>query len=138
MAARARRTTLLLVAVLAVVGAVERVLSWRRAGAVADDGVATWPPLAGVDAELDVAAAPGPEHSPVRSPGDAQTPPAPDDVAWVLPEGGTCPATHPVKAKVLSGIFHPPGSPNYARTRPDRCYPDAAAAEADGLRPPRR
>ena len=49
-----------------------------------------------------------------------------------------CPETHPVKAKLRSGIFHEPGGGNYERTRPDRCYRDADAALADGLRPPRR
>ncbi len=54
--------------------------------------------------------------------------------AWVEPTGGTCPASHPVKAKMSSKIFHVEGGLNYARTHPDRCYRDAAAAEADGLR----
>jgi hypothetical protein len=54
---------------------------------------------------------------------------------WVEPNGDqTCPATHPIKAKTSSGIFHVPGGANYERTRPDRCYVDEAAAEADGLR----
>ena len=57
---------------------------------------------------------------------------------WVEPEGDVCPATHPVKAKLASKIFHLPGMLNYARTRPDRCYRDAEAAEADGLRPAKR
>lgn len=48
---------------------------------------------------------------------------------------GSCPASHPVKAKTSSGIFHVPGGANYERTRADRCYVDAEAAEADGLRP---
>jgi hypothetical protein len=39
-----------------------------------------------------------------------------------------------VKAKESSGIYHVPGSTFYARTRPERCYVDAAAAEADGYR----
>jgi hypothetical protein len=51
---------------------------------------------------------------------------------------GSCPATHPVKAKLASGIYHVPGGGNYDRTRPDRCYLDAAAAEADGLRAAKR
>jgi hypothetical protein len=56
--------------------------------------------------------------------------------AWVEPKAdGTCPPTHPIKAKMASGIFHAPGGANYARTKPDRCYVDAAAATADGLRP---
>ena len=54
--------------------------------------------------------------------------------AWVEPDDGTCPASHPVKAKMSSKIFHVEGGLNYARTHPDRCYRDAAAAEADGLR----
>jgi hypothetical protein len=53
---------------------------------------------------------------------------------WMEPLDGTCPASHPVKAKLSSGIFHVPGGANYDRTVPDRCYVDGAAAEADGLR----
>src|SRR5689334_3743901 len=47
---------------------------------------------------------------------------------------GSCPVSHPVKAKLASGIYHVPGGANYERTKPDRCYVDSAAAEADGLR----
>jgi hypothetical protein len=55
-------------------------------------------------------------------------------VAWVSPDpDGTCPTSHPVKAKLSSKLFHLPGMFAYARTKPDRCYRDAAAAEADGL-----
>ncbi|MBV8162138.1 MAG: hypothetical protein JO265_14545 [Acidimicrobiia bacterium] len=57
---------------------------------------------------------------------------------WLGPVGGDCPATHPVKAKMSSGIYHLPGMAAYARTHPDRCYRDAAAAEGDGLRPAKR
>ena len=47
---------------------------------------------------------------------------------------GTCPATHPVKAKLASGIYHlPGGSTTTAPTRP--LLRRRAAAEADGLRP---
>ena len=53
---------------------------------------------------------------------------------WVDAVDGQCPPTHPVKAKLSSGIYHVPGGAMYARTNPDRCYLDAAAAEADGLR----
>ena len=49
-------------------------------------------------------------------------------------DDGSCPLSHPVKAKLTSGIYHVPGGVNYERTKPDRCYVDAAAAEADGLR----
>jgi hypothetical protein len=57
-------------------------------------------------------------------------PPAP----WVPAVDGVCPVSHPVKAKVASGIYHLPGGQFYERTRPERCYADAAAAEADGYR----
>jgi hypothetical protein len=53
---------------------------------------------------------------------------------WVEAVDGACPTSHPVKAKEASGIYHLPGSSVYARTRPERCYVDAAAAEADGYR----
>src|SRR5262245_33882418 len=60
--------------------------------------------------------------------------PAADDSPWVEPApSGACPAHHPVKAKLASGIFHVPGGANYARTQPDRCYLSVEAAEADGL-----
>jgi len=60
---------------------------------------------------------------------------ADDGPAWVEPlPDGDCPAGFPVKAKVASGIFHVEGGRNYARTKPDRCYASAEAAEADGLR----
>ena len=53
---------------------------------------------------------------------------------WVEAVDGACPVTHPVKAKVGSGIYHLPGGQFYDRTRAERCYADAAAAEADGYR----
>jgi hypothetical protein len=59
-------------------------------------------------------------------------------VMWVEVGGDTCPASHPVKGKLSSGIYHVPGGANYDRTKPDRCYVDATAAEADGLRPAKR
>ena len=56
--------------------------------------------------------------------------------SWTEPNAdGSCPSTHPIKAKLSSGIFHVRGGLNYERTNPDRCYVDEAAAEADGLRP---
>lgn len=58
---------------------------------------------------------------------------------WVDPgPDGEPPASHPIKAKMASGIYHVPGGFNYPRTKPDRCYRDVAAAEADGLRPSKR
>jgi hypothetical protein len=122
--------------------AVVRILTRRPGGPPPGlEGDRVWPPLA------DVAVAPGPEPSPVRAPGGDETPPVAVEAAspapalataWVAPTERACPATHPVKAKVASGIYHLPGMANYARTTPDRCYADAAAAEADGLRPAKR
>ena len=54
--------------------------------------------------------------------------------AWVEVDGDTCPASHPVKGKLSSGIYHVPGGANYERTHADRCYADEDAAQADGLR----
>lgn len=70
---------------------------------------------------------------------DANVPePEVADLAWVEPVDGACPDGYPVKAKVRSGIYHVPGVTAYGRTAPDRCYPSAEAAEADGLRPAKR
>jgi hypothetical protein len=68
-------------------------------------------------------------------------PPQPrvDRTPWIdSSESGACPAHHPVKAKLSSGIFHVPGGANYARTQADRCYVSADAAETDGLRAAKR
>jgi hypothetical protein len=73
---------------------------------------------------------------------DATTEVAADPVAgapWVEPTAaGGCPGGYPIKAKMSSKIFHAPGQLNYDRTTPDRCYVDADAAEADGLRAAKR
>ncbi len=53
--------------------------------------------------------------------------------AFVTPEAGVCPPTHPVKAKLASRLFHLPGMFAYDRTRADRCYLDGATAVADGF-----
>jgi micrococcal nuclease len=85
---------------------------------------APWPPLA------------VPKAAPAATP--KGTAAAPTTTAWVDPEGKICPSSHPVKAKLSSGIFHVPGGLSYDRTNPERCYVDAAAAEADGLRASKR
>lgn len=70
-----------------------------------------------------------------RSPtGKAEDPPG--ERLWVPANDGVCPQSHPIKAKLSSKIFHTPSSRNYSRTKADRCYPDEASAQADGLRPP--
>lgn len=79
-------------------------------------------------------------HVPVEvTPGGGpETDATPTTTPWMDPVDGACPLSHPVKAKLASGIYHVPGSALYDRTKPDRCYLDAAAAESDGLRPPKR
>lgn len=70
--------------------------------------------------------------------GGTKDDPPPGERLWVPANDGLCPSSHPVKAKMSSKIFHVPGGGNYDRTKADRCYPDEASAEADGLRPPIR
>ena len=65
--------------------------------------------------------------------GKAEDPPG--ERLWVQANDGVCPQSHPVKAKLSSKIFHIPGGRNYKSTKADRCYPDEASAQADGLRP---
>jgi len=85
------------------------------------------------------ALAPEPDRDPWSTePPVALQAPAHVGAAWLDPVEGQCPPTHPVKAKMSSGIYHLPGMLAYARTHPDRCYVDAAAAQADGLRPAKR
>ena len=69
---------------------------------------------------------------------DAQPAQSSAPAPWVDSSDGSCPADHPVKAKLASGIFHEPGGANYARTNADRCYLSPEAAVADGLRPAKR
>ncbi len=98
---------------------------------------ASFPPVA-VPTPAVVASAPAvaeavaPTEAPV-----SPTPSAPAS-AWVEPDDGACPISHPVKAKLSSGIFHVPGGQNYDRTKADRCYSDATSAETDGLRQAKR
>jgi hypothetical protein len=80
---------------------------------------------------------PEPVETPVKT-GAPESPDATEVSAWVDAAADGCPASHPVKAKLASGIFHQPGGANYARTLADRCYLSAEAAEADGLRPAKR
>ncbi len=82
------------------------------------------------------ASAPAPK--PTKASAKVKAPAKVEAAAWVDPEDGQCPPTHPVKAKLSSKIFHVPGGLAYDRTTPDRCYRDAASAEADGFRPAKR
>ncbi|HVM41365.1 MAG TPA: hypothetical protein VM618_11380 [Acidimicrobiia bacterium] len=106
----------------------------KRAGAGRSPGGTRRPPTA---------PATGPAPAPGRvidirpeGTGTAPQPPTSEvGAAWVTPdENGACPVSHPIKAKIDSGIYHRPEGRHYERTKADRCYRDAVAAEADGLR----
>lgn len=74
------------------------------------------------------------QSSPYETRADAPATAArPSATAWVEPVDGSCPASHPIKAKLSSGLFHLPGMLAYERTKPDRCYGSEDAAAADGL-----
>ncbi len=117
-----RRTLLLTLLALGAGAAV----SWWRSQATTPTPTSPpqWPdlPTRATEPDAPAAAAPTTEAAHVAQ-------------AW-LPgnDDGSTPHGHPVKVKESSGIFHVPGGRFYERTKPDRCYPTAAAAEADGYR----
>ena len=120
----------------AIVGAVRMVLGRRQPPVT---GEASWPTLAERAAATQSQQAEPAVDEPAEdsvAPAEQAEPVAGED--WVEPVDGACPATHPVKGKPGSGIFHMPGGLFYDRTVPDRCYRSAEAAEADGLRPAKR
>jgi hypothetical protein len=126
-----RRTVLLTLLALGVGAAV----SWWRSQATTPTPAQPpqwpdWPERANAtDSSSAEGAGDAADPGPTTATSDAAEP------AW-LPanEDGSTPAGHPVKVKESSGIFHVPGGRFYDRTKPDRCYPTAAAAEADGYR----
>jgi hypothetical protein len=83
---------------------------------------ASWPPLRPLPEPTDGSPA---EPSPTTLP----------QSAWLPPDAeGDCPASHPIKAKERSGIYHAPGGLAYERTNADRCYCSGDDAAADGFR----
>lgn len=107
-------------------------------------GVATWRFLHPTEPEEVPPAQPmarrpdGPSASAARVAAPAEASVDAPRAAWLPPVDGACPPGYPVKAKHGSTVFHVPGGASYERTQPDRCYRDAAAAEADGLRAAKR
>ncbi|MET0276412.1 MAG: hypothetical protein ABW211_06175 [Acidimicrobiia bacterium] len=106
--------------------------------ALAGAGYAVWRAMEARRVASDVTwdAQPFPYPPQPRTPSSAPKTDAPssDGTSWVEPDDGTCPTSHPVKAKMSSGIFHVEGGANYDRTNADRCYATPEAAESDGLR----
>ena len=102
-------------------------------GALAAAASAVWRKLS------DRSGAPGLNWEPQPFPYPPHPRSEPEPAVWIDPAtDGTCPASHPVKAKLASGIFHVSGGANYERTAPDRCYLSPEAAIADGLRAAKR
>jgi len=107
-------------------------------------GSASWPPLV-EEAEPVRRTGPveftdTPADAPADPPIEPTVEPSPESGSdnWVDPTDGTCPASHPLKANAQSHIFHVPGGGSYDRTRAERCYAEAADAEADGFRQAKR
>lgn len=104
--------------------------AWWRRRVPADTGSPAWGP-----APFPFPPAPTPTGSSEATPPTTGAGDGKDTPAWRPPApDGSCPDGFPVKAKLASGIYHSPGGASYDRTRPDRCYPDEAAARRDGLR----
>lgn len=104
---------------------------WRRQQSPLPAAAPEWPPMASPATSASASTA---ASTDTAGPGPAPEPPPAADARWVLPVDGACPAGYPVKVKTASKIHHVPGGRFYDRTAPDRCYADAAAAEADGYR----
>ena len=124
-----RRAVVRTIAVSALTALIRRAIERRRAATAAADAAlvstrASSTPASGVA-----------EWAPLAAPGAESTS---DGPAWVEPADGQCPLSHPVKGNASSNIYHVPGSRFYDMTTPERCYLDAAAAEADGMRAPKR
>jgi hypothetical protein len=110
------------------------VLTARRTPHSPLDGEPDWVPLtlAGPDVR---AGAPTADDVPVAD----DVPAVAAGTGWIAPDtAGDCPGSHPVKATRSSRIYHVPGGQFYGRTKAERCYCDAATAEADGYRAAKR
>jgi micrococcal nuclease len=104
--------------------ALRRTFDLRRA---TEDGTGSGEPWAPI-LESARPGAPEAKTEPKPEPASRATPPE-----WIEPNGTICPTSHPIKAKLASGLFHAPGMLAYNRTRPDRCYSSESAAIADGF-----
>ena len=115
---------------------------WRAIEANRPAGDTDWEPQPFPFPPQPRAAEPGPSTAPTSKPPSkptAATAPAKVAAETVVESAdGACPTSHPVKAASGSKVFHVPGGQMYDRTTAARCYRDAAAAEADGLRQSKR
>ena len=103
--------------------------------APADAGDAA--PIADAEAEA-VAPAEVPATPEEAAIGVAEGAPEPGKYAGsVVPSGGQCPPSHPIKGNLSRNnelIYHVPGGNNYERTRPESCFASESEAEAAGFR----
>lgn len=107
----------------------------RRSEAVGPAGTPVWPPFEPTTADPAPAAFAAMPVDQSVDPDDGSADASHAHAArWVPPVDGQCPDGYPIKANDNSKIFHVPGGRFYARTVPERCYADAADAEADGYR----
>jgi len=108
-------------------------MKWWIDGPDREPSMAPWPPfpeMASRPAEQPEEPAEQPERA-VRA---NHVSPHHLNGAWVAPDDAAdALASYPVKAKESSRLYHLPGMLAYDRTRPDRCYMSAEAAEADGF-----
>jgi len=102
-----------------------------------------WPTWSDRHGDSGSAKAEGAKTEPVSADGETNVEAQPrtetaetatDALTWLEAIDGECPDGYEVKVKETSGIYHVAGMRNYDRTQPDRCYPTAEAAEADGFR----
>ena len=138
MLSRMLRFAILLAVVAAIAEAVRRFA--RPETADTSPAPTPWTPLEPTPGQ-DNGAAAGPTESASaeQPPAPAEDPAGTEATTWVDADAeGTCPASHPLKAKDSSKIVHQPGGLSYDRTHADRCYVDLAAAEADGYRAAKR
>ena len=125
MSVAARRAFVLLILVAVAASVVARRRGTHRGDAPA--APPEWPPFEPADAAA--------ESSPAGS-SASSSPTSPPTSRWLTADGDATnpPDGFPVKVKESSGIYHLPGGRFYDRTKPDRWYATADAAEADGYR----
>lgn len=103
----------------------------RRNEVVGTTGTPVWPPFEPATEAAPASSGGGVAETIADGTADASHSHPP---RWVEPVDGRCPDGYPIKANDSSKIFHVPGGRFYERTHPERCYADAADAEADGYR----
>ncbi len=90
----------------------------------------------------DTQTAPDTTSSPASPAGTTSSPGSSTSAgAGVSAQGTTCPAGNPIKgitSKRLGGkIYVTDKSPDYGKTKPEKCFPDTASAEKAGYKAPK-